>query len=74
MNFLMDRDAEHWARDMAGLKAQVGACDTTRRSRPPARFRATSPGLHTGRVLGSVLLAPTPTPRIQSLSLTRATP
>lgn len=24
MNFLMDRDAEHWAKDIAGLKAQVG--------------------------------------------------
>ena len=29
MNFLMDRDAEHWARDIAGLKAQVGTCDTS---------------------------------------------
>ena len=28
MNFLMDRDAEHWARDLAALKAQVGTCDT----------------------------------------------
>ena len=28
MNFLMDRDAEHRARDFAALKAEVGACDT----------------------------------------------
>ena len=28
MNFLMDRDAEHRARDFAELKAQVGTCDT----------------------------------------------
>ena len=28
MNFLMDRDAEHRARDFAGLKAEVGTCDT----------------------------------------------
>jgi len=29
MNFLIDRDAEHRARDYAALKADVGACDTT---------------------------------------------
>ena len=25
MNFLMDRDAEHWARDLAALKSEVGS-------------------------------------------------
>jgi D-alanyl-D-alanine-carboxypeptidase/D-alanyl-D-alanine-endopeptidase len=75
MNFLMDRDTDHWARDLAALKTQVGACDT---SAPIAATGALS-GEFTwrcelGRVRGSVLLAPTGTPQIQALSLTRATP
>jgi len=74
MNFLMDR-AEHWARDIAGLSAQVGTCDTSAPIAPTGllsgHFTWTCA---TGRVVGSVLLAPTPAPRIQSLSLTRATP
>jgi hypothetical protein len=75
MNVTMDRDAEHWARDIAGLKAQVGTCDT---SAPIAATGLLSGAFTwtcaTGRVLGSVLLAPTPVPQIQSLSLKRATP
>jgi len=74
-NFLMDRDAEHWARDLSALKAQVGACDTTA---PISPTGALSGGFtwpcERGRIRGQVLLAPTPTPRIQSLTLTRATP
>lgn len=27
MNFLMDRDAEHRARDLAELKGEVGPCE-----------------------------------------------
>lgn len=75
MNFLMDRDAEHWARDIAALKAQVGACDTSAPIVPSGMqsgdFTWTC---STGRVRGSVLLAPTMTPRIQALSLSRANP
>ena len=75
MNFLMDRDAEHWARDIAGLKAQVGTCDTSAPIAPTGLLSgAFTWTCATGRVLGSVLLAPTPTPQIQSLSLRRATP
>ena len=75
MNFLMDRDAEHWARDLSALKAQVGPCDTEAPISPTGALS----GEFTwrcgrGRVKGQVLLAPTPTPRIQSLTLTRATP
>jgi CubicO group peptidase (beta-lactamase class C family) len=75
MNFLMDRDAEHWARDLAGLETQVGACDTS----APIAATGTLSGDFTwrcevGRVRGSVLLAPTATPQIQALSLTRAAP
>ena len=75
MNFLMDRDADHWARDLAALKAQVGTCDT---AAPIAPTGALSGDFtwrcEHGRVNGEVLLAPTPAPRIQSLTLTRATP
>ena len=75
VNFLMDRDAEHWARDIAGLKAQVGACDT---SAPIAPTGALSGEFTwtcaTGRVRGELLLAPTPDVRIQSLSLSRVSP
>ena len=75
MNVLMDRDAEHRARDFAELKAQVGTCDTA----SPIVPTGTLGGGFTwrcehGRVKGEVLLAPTPTPRIQALTFTRSTP
>ncbi len=75
MNFLMDRDAEHWARDIAALKAQVGACDTSAPVRPSGALSGSFTWTcATGRVRGDILLAPTPTPQIQALSLLRATP
>lgn len=75
MNFLMDHDADHWGRDIAALKAQVGACDTT----APVRATGALSGVFTwtcttGRVRGDILLAPTPTPQIQALSFSRVTP
>lgn len=75
MNFLMDRDAEHWTRDIAALKASVGRCDTS----SPITAATAMAGRFTwncenGRVNGSILLAPTKEPRIQALSLTRAAP
>lgn len=75
MNFLMDRDAEHWSRDIASLKAAVGTCDTS----TPIVASSALAGSFTwicerGRIGGRILLAPTPTPQIQSLSLTRLTP
>ena len=75
MNFLMDRDAAHWAGDIAALKAQVGACDTTAPIAPSGMLSGDFTWTcATGRVRGTLLLAPTLTPTIQSLSLTRATP
>jgi hypothetical protein len=75
MNFLMDRDADHWARDITALKASVGKCDT---SAPIAASTALAGSFtwtcENGRVSGRILLAPTATPRIQALSLTRAAP
>lgn len=75
MNFLMDRDAAGWARDVAALKAQVGDCDTAAPVAPSGAlsgeftWRCTS-----GRVTGSLLLAPTQPPGIQSLRLMRLAP
>jgi serine-type D-Ala-D-Ala carboxypeptidase/endopeptidase len=75
MNFLMDRDADHWARDITALKASVGKCDT---SSPIAASTALAGSFawtcENGRVSGRMLLAPTRDPRIQALSLTRAAP
>ena len=72
MNFLMDRDAAGWGRDLASLKKQVGECDTV----APVTATSTLSGEFTwrcahGRVTGSVLLAPTHPPRIQSIQLVR---
>ena len=75
MNFLMDRDAEHRARDYAALKAEVGTCDTTSPIAPTGRLSGEFTWrCENGRVKGQLLLAPTPTPRIQSLTFTRLSP
>jgi len=75
MNFLMDRDAEHRARDFAELKVQVGRCDTSAPVEPTGALTGDFTWrCEHGRVNGEVLLAPTPAPRIQSLALTRVTP
>ncbi len=73
MNFLMDRDAAGWGRDIANLKRQVGECDTS------ASVTATGAlsgefiwRCAHGRVTGSVLLAPTHPPRIQSIEFERS--
>ena len=75
MNFLLDRSADGWTRELAKLKAQVGHCETT----APIVATGALSGDFTwrcahGRVKGSLLLAPTVPPRIQSLDLARATP
>ena len=75
MNFLMDRDAEHRARDFAALKAEAGTCDTTTPIVPTGALAGDfSWNCERGRVKGQLLLAPTPTPQIQSLTFTRSTP
>ena len=75
MNFLMDRDAAHWARDIATLKASVGRCDTSSPVVPSTALAGRFTwNCENGRVTGSILLAPTREPRIQALSLTRAAP
>ncbi|HEU4780567.1 MAG TPA: serine hydrolase domain-containing protein [Steroidobacteraceae bacterium] len=70
VNFLMDRDAAGWSRDLAKLKKAVGECDTS--------SAVTATGAHAGdfkwrckhgRVTGSVLLAPTSPARVQQIKL-----
>ena len=70
MNFLMDRDAAGWRRDLLRLKEAVGACDSSSDlSASSALAGAFVWRCEHGRVAGSVLLTPTNPPRIQSLSL-----
>jgi hypothetical protein len=70
MNFLMDRSPENWAKELARLKAEVGACDTGAAIGPT--------GALTGRFVwkcekgdlrGEILLAPTNPAAIQALRL-----
>jgi CubicO group peptidase (beta-lactamase class C family) len=75
VNFLMDRDAEHRARDIAALKAEVGTCETTPSIAPTGALTGDFTWTcDRGRVRGQILLAPTPAPRIQSLTFVRAVP
>jgi hypothetical protein len=75
MNFLLDRDAGGWRRDLAALKAQVGDCDATAPITAPGAWSGEFAWTcATGKVTGNVLLAPTRPPRIQSLRLARAEP
>jgi CubicO group peptidase (beta-lactamase class C family) len=75
MNFLLDRSAEAWARELARLKAQVGNCQTDAPIAPTGALSGdfTWRCAH-GRLKGSLLLAPTRPPRNQLLDLSRATP
>ncbi len=72
MNFLMDRSAQGWAAELARLKTETGACDTSAPIQPDGalsgrfQWRCT-----TGRLNGHLLLAPTPTSQIQALRLAR---
>jgi CubicO group peptidase (beta-lactamase class C family) len=75
MNFLLDRDAAGWRRDLAGLKAKVGACDTsTEVSANGALAGDFVWRCEHGRVSGKVLLTPTLPPRIQTLQLQQQMP
>jgi hypothetical protein len=75
MNFLMDRSAEAWAADLAGLRGQLGTCDTA----APVTATGALAGsfvwtCQRGRLDGQLLLAPTATPQIQALRLSIAMP
>jgi CubicO group peptidase (beta-lactamase class C family) len=60
MNFLLDRDADGWSRELAKLKAEVGDCETS----APVTATGALSGDFTwrcshGRIKGSLALAPT---------------
>jgi CubicO group peptidase (beta-lactamase class C family) len=70
MNFLLDRDAAGWRRDLAGLKAAVGECDTSAAIAPNGALAGDFTWrCAQGRLSGSILLTPTVPPRIQTLTL-----
>jgi CubicO group peptidase (beta-lactamase class C family) len=75
INFLMDRDAAGWSRDLTTLKKAVGDCDTAAAISPTGmlagdfKWRCAH-----GRVTGSVLLAPTKPSTIQQIKLERTLP
>ena len=74
MNFLLDRDAEGWARDLATLKAQVGECDVSQSLTATGALTGTFTwACGHGRVKGALELSPTQPPRIQQLTLTAVT-
>ncbi len=68
MNFLMDRDAAHWAGDIATLKASVGVCDTGAPITPTGGLSGTFIWTcEKGKVSGEILLAPMNSVQIQAL-------
>lgn len=74
MNFLPDRSAENWARELTSLAEQSGICATD----SPIRATGSLSGVFSwtcerGTLEGRLLLAPTNPPRIQGLRL-RVTP
>jgi len=74
MNFLMDRSAENWVRELAKLKQQVGECAGV----APIEATGMLSGefewtCERGAISGEILLAPTNPPGIQSLSLETGT-
>ncbi|MGL4542469.1 MAG: serine hydrolase domain-containing protein [Polymorphobacter sp.] len=75
VNFLLDRDAAHWAQELAKLRAAVGPCPATEAvsavSALQGRFSWTC--AH-GRIDGDFLLAPTPAVTLQSLDFVVAKP
>ena len=74
-NFLMDRSAADWRRDLAAMRAQVGACG---RGLPVEALGALSASFRwlceRGTVDGEILLAPTTPATIQKLRLTVTRP
>jgi serine-type D-Ala-D-Ala carboxypeptidase/endopeptidase len=70
MNFLLDRDADKWRRELADLRKKVGECDTSATVKPKGALAGEFIWrcAH-GRVSGSVLLAPTRPSRIQGIKL-----
>lgn len=70
MNFLMDRSEENWARVLAELRAEAGACRTDARITATGQLSgAFQWACERAQVRGQILLAPTNPPGIQALRL-----
>lgn len=75
MNFLLDRSAESWARELGRLKRQAGACDTAAPITPTGALAGEFTwACEHGRLKGSLLLAPTHPPTIQAFRIGPAAP
>jgi serine-type D-Ala-D-Ala carboxypeptidase/endopeptidase len=75
MNFLLDHSRDSWVHELAGLKAQVGDCETSAGLVPTGALTGEFIWrcAH-GRVKGRLELAPTHPPRIQQLLLSAMPP
>ncbi len=70
MNFLMDRSAENWAKELAKLKAQVGECGGVESLNADTAMSGTYRWTcERGQIDGQVLLAPTTRATIQAWRL-----
>lgn len=68
MNFLMDRSADNWTKELTALKAQVGQCATAEPFAPlGAMSGAFRLNCEKGQLDGNILLAPTRPVTMQSL-------
>lgn len=71
MNFLMDHSAGDWREQLAGLHKATGNCATNAPITPTGAMSGTFTWrCDRGSVAGDVLLAPTPSPRVQELRFT----
>ena len=70
MNFLMDRSAENWAKEIAKLKTQVGECTTVESLKADTAMSGTYRWTcERGQIDGQVLIAPTTPASIQAWRL-----
>ena len=70
MNFLLDRSADNWAKELAKLKDQVGACPAAEPLAPTGALSTTFRlNCDKGKLDGTLLLAPTTPVSIQALRL-----
>jgi CubicO group peptidase (beta-lactamase class C family) len=74
-NVFLDRDREQWRAELARVRGEAGACDTAAPVEPTGeRAGHFTWRCATARVRGELLLAPTPEPAIQLLTLTATAP
>jgi D-alanyl-D-alanine-carboxypeptidase/D-alanyl-D-alanine-endopeptidase len=70
MNLLMDRSVKNWAKVLAELKAKSGGCNTSAPIMPSGNLSGrVTWECKSGKLSGNLLLAPTASAQIQSLTL-----